>query len=126
MSSIFDDVGVTTPAWTNASSCIRSVNGLERSIETPLLVAADSAALTLLNWCRSNQTVKATARLGFQVASVDAAVEGGNLTFHQDAEAGTVAVNVTVSDVEVLVFHRKADGRDQQIVGSRESVQRQR
>ena len=106
---VFDDAGVTTPAWTNAGSCIRSAGGLERGIETPLLIAENGAALTLLNWCGGNQTVEATALVGFTVGSVEAAVAGGSLAFRQDARAGVVSVNVTVSDVEVVVFNRKAD-----------------
>ena len=106
---IFDDAGVTTPAWTNAGSCIRSAGGLERGIETPLLIAENGATLTLLNWCGGNQTVEASALVGFTVGSIEAAVAGGSLAFRQDAGAGAVAVNVTVSDVEVLVFNRKVE-----------------
>ena len=110
------------PAWTNVTSC-QSAGGLERGIETPLLIdpGGRGAAMTLLNWCGGNVTVTATALVGFTVGSVTSAVTGTSLSFHQlpekaAAAAGssssssspggaTVVASVSVADVDVLVFH---------------------
>jgi hypothetical protein len=101
------------PAWTNLTSC-QSVGGLERGIETPLLIdSGNGAAMTLLNWCGENVTVTATAMVGFTVGSVTSAVTRASLSFKQDRAADgsltgpATVVGVQVVDVDVLVFHRK-------------------
>ena len=112
------------PAWTNVTSC-QSAGGLERGIETPLLIdpGGRGAAMTLLNWCGGNVTVTATALVGFTVGSVTSAVTGASLSFHQlpkkavaadDSSSSsssssspggaTVVASVSVTDVDVLVF----------------------
>ena len=115
------------PAWTNVTSC-QSAGGLERGIETPLLIdqGGRGAAMTLLNWCGGNVTVTATALVGFTVGSVTSAVTGASLSFHQEEQVvahdssnssgggsssssspggATVVASVSITDVEVLVFH---------------------
>jgi len=113
LSGILAAANVSRPAWTNMTSC-QSAGGVERGIETPLLIdSGNSAAMTLLNWCGGNVTVKATASVGFMVGSVTSAVTGASLSFQQERAADgsdtgpTTVADVTVSDVDVLVFRRK-------------------
>jgi hypothetical protein len=101
---------VSRPAWTNITSC-QSTGGLERGIETPLLIdGGRGAAMTLLNWCGGNVTVTATALVGFTVGSVTSAVTGASLSFQQEkavngSPGATTVVGVEVADVDVLMFH---------------------
>ena len=113
LSGILAAANVSRPAWTNMTSC-QSAGGVERGIETPLLIdSGNSAAMTLLNWCGGNVTVAATASVGFTVGSVTSAVTGASLSFQQERAADgsdtgpTTVADVTVSDVDVLVFRRK-------------------
>lgn len=110
---ILTAANVTRPAWTNMTSC-QSAGGMERGIETPLLIDSENgAAMTLLNWCGGNVTLTATALVGFTVTSVTSAVTRASLSFQQDRAVDgsltgpTSVVGVEVVDVDVLVFHRK-------------------
>ena len=112
LETIIASASVSRLAWTNASSCVHSTGGVERGIETPLLLdGSNGAAMTLLNWCHGNVTIEASALVGFTVGSVVSAATGASLSFSQLAGQtepymyGRVAVHVTVADVDVLVFH---------------------
>ena len=92
-------VSTTTPAC-------RQAGGVERGIETPMLVSAGAAAVTLLNWCGENLTTTLTAELNFTVAEVRSAATGAALAFTQNKSSVVIpAIRLGAVDVITMRGH---------------------
>jgi hypothetical protein len=90
------------PASTNVTNC-RLAGGVERGVETPLLVSPGAAAATLLNWCWGNITVTLTVQLNFTVAHVQSVGTRSSLRYSQTGSTVTVP-GIHLGAVDVVTF----------------------
>eukprot|EP01079_Euglenida_sp_SAG-EU17-18_P003689 gene3689-685_t len=66
------------PVSTNVTNC-RLPGGVERGVETPIIVADGSAAVTVLNWCGGNTSLSLSVDLNFTLNKASSCATGKTL-----------------------------------------------